>query len=302
MNAARRVATGDLGVPIVPVGRDETAQLLSALRDMQGALVEVVRTVRDNAESVASATEQVAQGNHELSAQTQQQASALQQTAASMVALGATVRGNADNAAQVSEFARGASDTAERGGALVGEVVTAMQDIRGASTKVADIVAVIDGIAFQTNLLALNAAVEAARAGDAGRGFAVVAGEVRQLSRRCADAAREIKALIVTSGERVEQGVVLAKRAGASMQDMVASIQRLATTVGEISASAAQQSTGVGEVRDAVATMDEVTQRGAAAVEESAAAAESLRAQARALVGAVGQFRIDAAPPLAPAS
>lgn len=291
--AARRVATGDLGVQIVPVGRDETAQLLAALQDMQGALVRVVRSVRDNAESVAAATEQIAQGNQELSGQTQQQAGALQRTAASMDALGEVVIGNAHNAARVSEFAQGASDTAVRGGALVVDVVAAMQDIRGASARVADIVAVIDAIAFQTNLLALNAAVEAARAGAAGRGFAVVASEVRGLSQRCADAAREIKDLVAASGERVAEGAALAGRAGAGMQEIVATIRELATTVGEISAAAAQQSTGMGEVRSAVSTMDAATQRNAAAVEQSAAAAESLRHQARSLVAAVGQFRLE---------
>ena len=289
---AERVAQGDLTSPIAPSGSDEITQLESALARMQRSLGGIVATVRGNADSVATASAQIAQGNLDLSQRTEEQASALQQTAASMEQLGATVRHNADNARQADQMAQGAHALAARGGEVVTQAVQTMRGINERAQKMADIIGVIDGIAFQTNILALNAAVEAARAGEQGRGFAVVAGEVRSLAQRSAQAAKEIKVLIGDSVEHVEQGTTLVDRAGATMQEMLASIRRVSDLVGEISAASTEQSSGVAQVGQAVTQMDQATQQNAALVEESAAAADALRQQARQLVDAVAVFRL----------
>jgi methyl-accepting chemotaxis protein len=292
---ARGVASGNLSMDFRADGTNETGLLLGALHEMKTRLAHIVGDVRGNAEGVASASAQISQGNNDLSARTEQQASALQQTAASMEQLGATVRQNADNARQADQLARGASSVAIRGGEVVGQVVETMKGINDSSRKVADIIGVIDGIAFQTNILALNAAVEAARAGEQGRGFAVVASEVRSLAQRSAEAAKEIKALIAASVERVEQGTSQVDRAGETMREVVASIRRVTDIVAEISAASTEQSTGVAQIGEAVSQMDQATQQNAALVEESAAAAESLKGQAHQLVGAVAVFTLERA-------
>ena len=290
---ANAIAGGDLRTPVKVVGRDEIAQLLKALAAMQRSLVSVVGNVRENSESVAVAAAQISQGSNDLSMRTEEQASALQEAAASMEELGSTVRQNAENALSANQLALGASAVARKGGDVVGEVVTTMKGINESSRRIVDIIAVIDGIAFQTNILALNAAVEAARAGEQGRGFAVVAGEVRSLAQRSADAAKEIKSLISASVERVEHGSTLVDRAGATMTEIVTSIARVTDIMGEISAASTEQSTGVGQIGEAIAQMDEATQQNAALVEESAAAAESLRDQAQQLVQVVAVFKLD---------
>jgi len=289
-------------VPI-QVKQGDTTSLMAQLRIMQESLARVVDGVRQNSESVAIASAQIAQGNTDLSQRTEEQASALQQTAATMDELGATVRNNADNARQANQLALGASSVAAKGGEVVGQVVDTMKGISDSSRKIAEIIAVIDGIAFQTNILALNAAVEAARAGEQGRGFAVVASEVRNLAQRSASAAKEIKELISTSVERVENGTALVDQAGKTMSEIVGAIKRVADIVGEISAASAEQSAGVGQVGQAVTQMDQATQQNAALVEESAAAAESLRGRAQQLVQAVAVFKLartSAYAPLAP--
>ena len=288
---AQAVAAGDLSVSLDARGQDELAHLLKALQAMRDSLASVVSNVRENADSVATASAQIAQGNIDLSSRTEEQASALQQTAASMDELSTTVRHNADNARQASELAQGATEVAVRGGAVVGDVVSTMKGIDDASRRVTEIIGVIDGIAFQTNILALNAAVEAARAGDQGRGFAVVASEVRALAGRSAEAAKEIKMLINTSVERVEQGTLLVDRAGSTMTDVVDSIQRVTSIMGEISSASSEQASGVAQIDTAVTQMDQATQQNAALVEQSAAAAESLKSQAQQLVQAVAVFR-----------
>ena len=294
VQVADRIAAGDLGGTIDATSTDETGRLLGALQRMQQSLVDTVQAVRGNAESVSVASTQIAQGNHDLSQRTEEQASALQQTSAAMEQLGSTVRHNAENARQGGELASAASQTALRGGDVVGQVVTTMQDISASSRQIAEITGVIDGIAFQTNILALNAAVEAARAGEQGRGFAVVASEVRNLAQRSAQAAKEIKTLINASVGRVEQGTALVDRAGSTMQEIVASVQRVSQIMGEISTASREQSIGVDQVGQAVAQMDQATQQNAALVEESAAAASSLRTQSQELVQAVAVFRVDA--------
>ena len=294
VQASQAVAKGDLTVAAPSAGRDEIAQLLNALHDMQGSLALVVQRVRTNANSVAGASAEIAQGNNDLSMRTEQQASALEQTSASMEELSSTVQANADNARQASQLATDASVVAVRGGDVVSEVVSTMRGINDSSKQIADIIGVIDGIAFQTNILALNAAVEAARAGEQGRGFAVVASEVRSLAQRSAQAAKEIKGLIHTSVERVEQGTALVDQAGSTMTDVVAAIQRVTHIVGEISAASAEQSQGVAQVGEAITQTDQVTQQNPALVEESAAAADSLKRQARQLVDAVAFFRVSA--------
>ena len=261
VEAADRVAGGDLSGQIVVQSKDETGHLLSALQRMQQSLVNTVSTVRQNAEGVASASAQIASGNNDLSARTEQQASALEETAASMEELGSTVRQNADNARAANQLAVSASTVAVQGGDVVAEVVETMKGINASSNKIADIISVIDGIAFQTNILALNAAVEAARAGEQGRGFAVVAGEVRNLAGRSAEAAKEIKALITASVERVEQGTALVDKAGATMTEVVSAIRRVTDIMGEISAASSEQSAGVGQVGEAVTQMDQATQQ-----------------------------------------
>ncbi len=290
--AAHAIAAGDLSTAIPAHGQDEAAQLLAALQQMQRSLSTMVHQVRGNAESVASASSQIAQGNADLSQRTEEQASSLQQTAATMEQLGTTVRHNADNARQANQLAQNAAQVAAQGGQIVGQVVETMRGISESSRRIGEILGVIDGIAFQTNILALNAAVEAARAGEQGRGFAVVAGEVRALARRSAEAAREIKALIADSSERVEDGAGLVGRAGATMGEVVQAIRRVSDIVAEVTAASAEQDTGVRQVGDAVGQMDQVTQRNAALVEESAAAAESLKHQAALLLTAASSFRL----------
>jgi methyl-accepting chemotaxis protein len=277
---ADRVAAGDFTQPIEANGEDEAAQVLMALSRMQTSLSSVVSAVRSNSESVATASAEIAQGNQDLSQRTEQQASALEETAATMEQLGSTVRNNADSAKQANQLAQTAASVATQGGSVVDEVVCTMQGISDSSRKIGDIIGVIDGIAFQTNILALNAAVEAARAGEQGRGFAVVAGEVRTLAQRSAEAAKEIKALINRNVEQVEQGTTLVDQAGKTMTDIVGAIRRVSDIVSEIAQATMEQSSGIQQVGDAVGQMDTVTQQNAALVEQSAAAAESLKTQA----------------------
>ena len=293
VEVADAVAKGDLSVNIDAKGHNETAVLLQALGRMKDHLSMVVGDVRQSADGVATASAQIAQGNADLSSRTEQQASALEETSASMEQMVSTASQNADNARQATQLASNASEVAVRGGAVVDQVVQTMKDINDSSRKINDIIGVIDGIAFQTNILALNAAVEAARAGEQGRGFAVVASEVRNLAQRSAEAAKEIKGLITASVDRVEQGTVLVDQAGSTMQEVVSSIRRVTDIVGEISSASHEQSMGVGQVSEAVSQMDRTTQQNAALVEESAAAASSLRNQAEQLVQAVAVFRLD---------
>ncbi|WP_191577898.1 methyl-accepting chemotaxis protein [Achromobacter insolitus] len=295
VRAADEVAAGDLGNSYAENRKDEVGLLLAALERMRTSLASTVKSVRHNAESVAAASAQIAAGNNDLSSRTENQASALEETAASMEQLGTAVRQNADNAQAANRLAIAASDVAQKGGKVVAEVVTTMNGIRDGSSKISDIISVIDGIAFQTNILALNAAVEAARAGEQGKGFAVVAGEVRSLAKRCADAAKEIKQLISASVQQVEEGTVLVDHAGTTMAEVVDSIRHVTSIMAEISNASAEQSTGVGQVGQAVMQMDEVTQQNAALVEEMAAAANSLADQASALVRTVAVFKLGAA-------
>ena len=292
VDTADRVAGGDLSGNIEIKSRDETGQLLSALQRMQSSLANTVSAVRFNAETVAAASAQIATGNNDLSSRTEEQASALEETAASMEQLGSTVRQNADNARQANQLAMNASSVAAQGGEVVAQVVDTMRGINDSSRKIADIIGVIDGIAFQTNILALNAAVEAARAGEQGRGFAVVAGEVRSLAQRSAEAAKEIKGLITASVERVEQGSQLVDKAGETMNEVVTAVRRVTDIMGEISAASGEQSAGVAQVGEAVTQMDQTTQQNAALVEEMAAATSSLSQQAKELVGVVAAFKI----------
>jgi methyl-accepting chemotaxis protein len=301
-HVAATIAEGRLDTPIDVQGGDEAAQMMSAFDRMRLKLTGIISQVRASSDSIATASAQIAQGNNDLSARTEEQASALEQTAASMEELSSTVKQNADNARQGNQLALSASAVAIKGGEVVGQVVETMKGINESSRKIADIIQVIDGIAFQTNILALNAAVEAARAGEQGRGFAVVASEVRSLAGRSADAAKEIKTLISTSVERVEQGTALVDQAGATMTEVVSSIKRVTDIMGEISAASSEQSSGVAQVGEAVTQMDQATQQNAALVEESAAAAESLKSQAQQLVQAVAVFQLgDGAQQHAPA-
>ena len=294
VEAADAVAHGDLSRAIPVHGKDEIALLLRSLAAMQESLAQVVQRVRIGSESVSLASAEIAQGNQDLSGRTESQASALEETAASMEQLGSTVRQNADNARAANQLAQSASTVAVQGGQVVAQVVDTMKGINDSSKKIADIISVIDGIAFQTNILALNAAVEAARAGEQGRGFAVVASEVRSLAGRSAEAAREIKSLITESVNRVEAGSALVDQAGTTMQEVVGSIRRVTDIVGEISAASSEQSAGVTQVGEAVTQMDQVTQQNAALVEEMAAAASSLRSQAADLVNTVAVFKLGA--------
>ena len=290
VSIARAVAEGDLTTPI-HLRKGDTDSLLAWLQTMQQGLSKAVTDVRRSSDYVSHASGEIAAGNQDLSARTEQQASELQQTAATMEQLGTTVRHNADNARQASQLAQSASSVAIQGGEVVGRVVQTMKGINESSRKISDIIGVIDGIAFQTNILALNAAVEAARAGEQGRGFAVVAAEVRSLAKRSAEAAKEIKGLIGASVARVEQGSALVDQAGTTMQEVVASIRRVSDIVGEISAASSEQSSGVEQVGQAITRMDQGTQQNAALVEESAAAADSLKQQALQLVGSVAVFK-----------
>jgi len=289
---ARAVTAGDLTSTVEVKSNDEIGVLMQVLSEMQAGLVQVVGRVRSGSESVSTASEQIAQGNQDLSARTEGQATALEQTAASMEELSSTVRQNADNAAQANQLAQSASRVALEGGQVVSQVVDTMKGINESSRKIADIISVIDGIAFQTNILALNAAVEAARAGEQGRGFAVVAAEVRSLAQRSAAAAKEIKQLINDSVVRVESGTALVDKAGATMNEVVDSVRRVTDIMGEISAASKEQSDGVSQIGEAVTQMDQATQQNAALVEEMAAAAISLSTQATELVQTVAVFRL----------
>jgi methyl-accepting chemotaxis protein-2 (aspartate sensor receptor) len=286
------LAQGDLTHAVSVRSRDEIGTLAQAMEGFRARLVESLGTVRTSADSVSAASTEIAQGNQDLSGRTENQASALEQTAASMEQLGATIRHNADSASQANQLAVGASRVAQQGGEVVSKVVSTMQDINNSSQKIADIIGVIDGIAFQTNILALNAAVEAARAGEQGRGFAVVAAEVRNLAQRTAAEAKAIKELIGASSAMVQQGSVLADQAGTTMQEVVRSIQRVADMVSEISAASNEQTAGVGQVGEAVTQLDQTTQQNAALVEEMAAAASSLRTQAQQMVEAIARFNL----------
>ena len=293
---ARAVAEGQLGGADVPHGTNEVGQLIAAQQQMRARLRPIIAQVRHGAEGVATASSQIAQGNQDLSGRTESQASALEQTAASMEELSATVRHNADTAREASQLAARTRDMAAQGGAAVEQVVDTMQGVHHAAQQMADIIQVIDGIAFQTNLLALNAAVEAARAGEQGRGFAVVAAEVRGLAGRSGEAAKQIRALIDASNARVSAGNAQASAAGRTMGEVVDSIQRLSAMVGQISNASQEQANGVAQVGEAVTSLDQVTQQNAALVEEMAAAAASLSSQAQALVQAVAVFREGDAP------
>jgi len=288
------VAQGNLAVQVPVRGTNEFGQLMRAMDDMRQHLAQVVTSVRQGSEGVATASAEIAQGNNDLSARTESQASALEQTASSMEQLGETVKQNADSARQANQLAMNASAVAVTGGEVVGQVVHTMRDINDSSRKIADIISVIDGIAFQTNILALNAAVEAARAGEQGRGFAVVASEVRALAGRSAEAAKEIKTLITASVERVEHGTALVDQAGTTMTEVVDSIKRVTDIMGEIASASAEQSLGVSQVGEAVSQMDQATQQNAALVEEMAAAASSLKSQAEDLVHVVAVFKLSA--------
>ena len=291
VKVAQTVAAGDLTSNITVQSKDETGQLMQALKDMNDSLVKIVGEVRIGTDTIATASAQIASGNQDLSSRTEQQASSLEETASSMEELTSTVRQNGENARQANQLAITASDVAVKGGAVVSQVVSTMDAINTSSKKIVDIISVIDGIAFQTNILALNAAVEAARAGEQGRGFAVVASEVRSLAQRSASAAREIKGLIDDSVEKVGVGTQLVGQAGATMEEIVSSVRRVTDIMGEISAATSEQVAGIEQVNQAVVEMDTVTQQNAALVEEAAAAAESLQDQAKTLVQVVSVFR-----------
>jgi methyl-accepting chemotaxis protein-1 (serine sensor receptor) len=291
LHLAQSVADGDLTQSVRVDSNDEIGRLLAALQKMNTSLAGIVNQVRSGSDAIGTATRQIAAGNQDLSARTEQQASSLEETAASMEELSSTVKHNADNARQANLLARAASGVAERGGAVVEQVVGTMHDIDMASGRIAEIIGVIDGIAFQTNILALNAAVEAARAGEQGRGFAVVAGEVRNLAHRSAAAAREIKALIENSVASVSAGSRLVAQAGDTMREVVTSVQRVTDIMAEITAASAEQTAGIEQVSVAVVQMDQVTQQNAALVEEAAAAAEAMLDQAASLAQAVSVFR-----------
>ena len=296
-DSMRRIADGDLATPVPDARHDEVGRMIAAMADMQDRLRALVSNVRQSTESITTASTEIAAGSQDLSSRTEQTASSLQETASSLEQLTGTVKQSADAAEQANQLASSAASVAERGGQVVSEVVTTMDEINASSKRISDIIGVIDGIAFQTNILALNAAVEAARAGEQGRGFAVVASEVRSLAQRSAEAAKEIKGLIGTSVGKVESGAKLVAHAGVTMTEIVASVHRVSAIIGEITASASEQSDGIGQVNTAVTQLDQMTQQNAALVEESAAAAESLRDQARRLSQLVGTFRLDASTP-----
>ncbi|MBO9537709.1 methyl-accepting chemotaxis protein [Herbaspirillum sp.] len=300
VEVAQQVAGGNLCSRIEPGARDEIGQLLEALSQMNGSLTRIVAEVRGGAETIATASAEIAGGNLDLSARTEQQASSLEETAAAMEELTSTVRQNAENAQQANQLAASASDVASHSGAVVQQVVSTMNGISEASRRIVDIIGVIDGIAFQTNILALNAAVEAARAGEQGRGFAVVASEVRSLAQRSATAAKEIKELIDDSVAKVDAGGRLVLEAGSTMDEVVASVRRVSGIVGEISDATQEQRAGIEQVNQAITHMDEATQQNAALVEQAAAAAQSLQDQSQNLRQLVGVFRLDAGTRLMP--
>jgi len=289
---ASSIAKGDLSMQIDTSRGDEFGELLKSLAAMNESLGRMVHQVRQSTDSIATASAEIATGNNDLAQRTEQTSSNLQSTASSMDQLTTTVQQSADNARQASTLAANASSVAEKGGAVVQQVVLTMEEINASSKKIADIIGVIDGIAFQTNILALNAAVEAARAGEQGRGFAVVASEVRSLAQRSAEAAKEIKMLIGTSVDKVASGTKLVSDAGSTMSDIVQSVRKVADVIGEITAASSEQSTGIAHVNQAIGNLDQMTQQNAALVEESAAAAESLREQASQLAQAVSVFKI----------
>jgi methyl-accepting chemotaxis protein len=289
---AARIAQGDLTQP-VPVRAGDRTSMMAAMHDMQARLQATIGGIRQSAESIASASRQISAGNDDLSQRTEEQAASLEETAASMEQLTATVKQNADNARQASGLANNASDIARTGSDVVNRVIGTMGEIDDSSRKIADIIGVIEGIAFQTNILALNAAVEAARAGEQGRGFAVVAGEVRSLAQRSATAAKEIRELIVDSVERVRNGSTLVGQAGTTMGEILQAVARVTDIMGEIAAASEEQASGITQVGRAVTQMDQVTQQNAALVEEAAAAAASLQEQAARLRDAVGAFRVN---------
>jgi methyl-accepting chemotaxis protein len=304
VKVAETVAAGDLTSRIDASARDETGRLLQALQNMNDSLVNIVGRVRTGTETMATASSQIAAGNHDLSSRTEQQASSLEETASSMEELTSTVKQNADNARQANQLAVSAAEVAGKGGAVVSQVVDTMASINESSKKIVDIIGVIDGIAFQTNILALNAAVEAARAGEQGRGFAVVASEVRNLAQRSAAAAKEIKTLIGDSVNKVDTGSRLVDQAGTTMNEIVESVKRVTDIMSEITAASQEQSTGIEQVNQAISEMDNVTQQNAALVEEAAAAAGSLQDQASKLAQVVSVFRLgsDAVAPAAASS
>lgn len=291
---AEKVAAGDLSSTITAGSKDETGQLLNALRTMNDSLLKIVSEVRQGTETISTASSEIASGNLDLSSRTEQQAGSLEETASAMEELTSTVRQNADNARQANQLAVSASDVAQQGGAVVGQVVDTMGSINDSSRKIVDIISVIDGIAFQTNILALNAAVEAARAGEQGRGFAVVATEVRNLAQRSSAAAKEIKLLIDDSVAKVDVGSKLVQQAGETMNEVVASVRRVTDIVGEISSASQEQSAGIDQVGQAITQMDETTQQNAALVEQAAAASQSLQDQAGKLAQVVSVFRLTA--------
>jgi len=288
------MSQGNLATDIRVMGNTESTAALRALKTLQEELRKTIGSIRAGTHEVSTASSEIATGNQDLSQRTEQTASNLQQTASSLSQLTGNVRQSADAAAQANQLASSATQVARRGGAVVSQVVSTMEEINSSSKKIADIIGVIDGIAFQTNILALNAAVEAARAGEQGRGFAVVAGEVRSLAQRSAEAAKEIKSLIGTSVDKVETGSKLVQDAGSTMDEIVASVQRVTDIIGEISAAALEQSQGIGQVNEAVTRLDQMTQQNAALVEESAAAAESLKDQAHRMTTVVANYRLDA--------
>ncbi|XLZ70780.1 methyl-accepting chemotaxis protein [Massilia sp. SR12] len=292
VEVAQKVAAGELTSQVTVEGKDETSELLQALKDMNDSLVKTVGQVRTATDTITTASQEIATGNADLSARTESQASSLEETASSMENLTSTVKQNADNARQANQLAVSASSVAVKGGTVVAQVVDTMGSIKESSSKIVDIIGVIDGIAFQTNILALNAAVEAARAGEQGRGFAVVASEVRNLAQRSAAAAKEIKHLIDDSVTKVDNGGRLVDEAGQTMGLIVTSIKQVADIMGEITAATLEQSHGIEEVNAAIGQMDEMTQQNAALVEEAAAAAESMQEQATSLAHAVSIFKL----------
>ena len=301
VQVAQTVAAGDLTSRIEVHSKDETGQLLQALKDMNGSLQNIVGQVRCGTDTIATASSQIAAGNLDLSSRTEQQASSLEETASSMEELTSTVKQNGDNARQANQLAVSASDVAVKGGQVVSQVVDTMGAINESARKIVDIIGVIDGIAFQTNILALNAAVEAARAGEQGRGFAVVATEVRNLAQRSASAAKEIKALIDDSVEKVDAGSKLVNQAGSTMDEIVASVKRVTDIMAEIASASREQEAGMEQINRAITEMDSVTQQNAALVEEAAAAAESLQDQAGNLAQVVSVFKLDGMHAAAPA-